>query len=177
MANSPCHYLTQKSVSLQILHQFSVSWDINHLHFFSWNFIYFQQKETIKVQIWWNFTWAVKSLKFCILLGSFCPNHVRFQLKKYRRVLFHDIEQWYKVWRKHDLWFQIWHEKFGEFWSNHSEVWKFLFNGLFLSKVYKVWAAKIQKSYLSWHWTMMQSLNKPWPCGFKNGVRNWVNFH
>ena len=27
--------------------------------FFSWNFIYFQQKYPIKVQIWWNFTWAV----------------------------------------------------------------------------------------------------------------------
>ena len=32
-------------------------------------------------------------------------------------------------------------------------------------------------SYLSWHWTVMQNLNKPWPCGFKNGIMNWVNFH
>ena len=24
---------------------------------------------------------------------------------------------------------------------------------------------------------MMQNLNKPWPCGLKNGMRNWVNFH
>ena len=30
----------------------SVSWDITPLHFFNWNFIYFQQKEPIKVQIW-----------------------------------------------------------------------------------------------------------------------------
>ena len=22
-----------------------------------------------------------------------------------------------------------------------------------------------------------QNLNKPWPCGFKNDMRNWVNFH
>ena len=27
------------------------------------------------------------------------------------------------------------------------------------------------------HWTVVQSLNKPWPCSFKNGMRNWVNFH
>ena len=40
---------------------------------FSWNFIYFQQ----------NFTWAVESLKFCTLMGSFCPNHIKFQLKNY----------------------------------------------------------------------------------------------
>ena len=36
--------------------------------FFSWNFIYFQQKQPIKVQIWWNFTWAVESLKCCTLV-------------------------------------------------------------------------------------------------------------
>ena len=58
-----------------------------------------------------------------------------------------------------------------------SKVPKFYFDGLFLSKVYEVWAKKIQRSYLSWHWTVMQNLNKPWPCGFKNDMRNWVNFH
>ena len=37
---------------------------------------------------------------------------------------------------------------------------------------------KLQKySYLTWHWTVMPNLNTPWPCGFKNGVANWVNFH
>ena len=35
----------------------------------------------MKVQIWWIFNWAVKSLKFCTLLGSFCENHIMFQLK------------------------------------------------------------------------------------------------
>ena len=30
---------------------------------------------------------------------------------------------------------------------------------------------------LSWHWTMMQNLNKPWPCCFKISMWNWVNFH
>ena len=64
----------------------SVLWDITPLYFFSWIFIYFQQKEPIKVQIWWNFTWAVESLKFCTLMGSFCPNHIKFQLK----VISHD---------------------------------------------------------------------------------------
>ena len=55
----------------------------NHytMYFFSLSFIYFQQKESIKVQSWWNFTWTVESLKFCTLMGSFCPNHVHFQLK------------------------------------------------------------------------------------------------
>ena len=70
--------------------------------------MYFQQKEPIKVRIWRNFTWAVKNLKFYTLMGSFCPNHKMFQLKKYGRVISHVNEEWCKVWRKTDLWFQIW---------------------------------------------------------------------
>ena len=90
-------FWNKKLVFLQILHQSSVSWDITPRYFFSWNFIYFQQKEPIKVQIWWNFTWAVESLKFCTLMGSFCKNHIKFQPRKYRRVISHDIEEWCKV--------------------------------------------------------------------------------
>ena len=57
---------------------------ITSLYFFSWNFIYFQQKKPIKaLQIWWNFIWTIKSLKFCTLMGSFCKKHITFQLKKY----------------------------------------------------------------------------------------------
>ena len=82
--NSPnsCHFWNNKSVFLQISHYSSVSWDITPPYFFSWNFIYLQQKEPIKVQVWWNFTWAIKSLKFCTLMYSVCPNHIKFQLKK-----------------------------------------------------------------------------------------------
>ena len=31
----------------------------------------------------------------------------------------------------------MWHEEFGRFELNHPKVWKFLLDGLFLSKVYK----------------------------------------
>ena len=63
-------------------------------------------------------------------------------MKKYRRVMFHDTENWCKVWIRTDSWFQRWHKEFGEFSPNHSKVQKFLFDGLFLSKVYEVWAKK-----------------------------------
>ena len=77
--NSPnSFHFWNKSVFLQILHCSSVSWDISTLYFFSWKFVYFQQKESIKVQIWWNFMWAVKILKFCTLMSSFCENHIKF---------------------------------------------------------------------------------------------------
>ena len=130
---------------------------------FEWPLIYFQWKEAIKVQIGWNFTWAVGSLKFCTLVGSFCKSYkvstkkntedlllmtlkndakfkeklacgfkcdmrnlmnfhpttqkpknvplmcyfcrkyMRFELKKYRGVIFHDTGQWCKVWINPDL--------------------------------------------------------------------------
>ena len=82
--NSPnsCHFWNNKFVFLQILHQSSVSWDIIPLYIFSFNFIYFQKKEPIKIQIWWNFTRAVKTfLKFCTFMSAFCKNHIKFQLK------------------------------------------------------------------------------------------------
>ena len=131
--------------------------EITPLHFFSWNFVFFQQKEPIKVQIWRSFKWTVESLKFCTLMvclsksykvsvkrlqksylswhwsvmlnlkinwllvsnttqgicwiftqqlkslkilldGLFCPKYARFELKKYRGVIFYDTEQWCKIW-------------------------------------------------------------------------------
>ena len=73
---------TANQLFKKILHHSSVSWDIKLLYTFSsWNFIYFQQKESIKVKLRWNVTWAVGSLKFCTFMGSFCSNHIKFQQK------------------------------------------------------------------------------------------------
>ena len=44
--------------------------------------------------------------------------------------------------------------------SRQSEV--LLFDGLLLYKSYKVSAKKVRKSYLSWHWRVMQSLKENW---------------
>ena len=90
---SSFHFPNHKSVFLQILHHSLLSWKITPLYLFRSNL----QSSCTKVQSWWNFTWAVESLKFCTLMGSFCPNHVQFQLKKYRRVISHDTEEWSEV--------------------------------------------------------------------------------
>ena len=68
---------------------------------------------------------AVESLKYCSLMGSFCPVHIKFQVKNYKRVMCHNTEEWCKVWRKTDSWFQEWHEEFGEFQYEQWQVWKF----------------------------------------------------
>ena len=43
----------------------------------------------------------------------------------------------------------------------------FCFNWLLVTKVYIVWAAKVQRSYLSWQWRVMQILKKDWPLVWK----------
>ena len=59
--------------------------------------------------------------------------------------MFHDTEEWCKIWRKTDSWFQKRHEEYDEFSPNHSKVQKFYFNGLFLSKVLEVSATETQR--------------------------------
>ena len=49
LPNSSCHFPSNKSVFLQILHHSSMSWKITPLYFFSSNNIYFAHKEPIKV--------------------------------------------------------------------------------------------------------------------------------
>ena len=83
-----------------------MSWKTILLYFFSWNFITFWQKDPIKVQ----------HLRHCALIGSFCWKYIKFQL-------FHDTEEWCKIWRKTDLLSQKWQE-FDKFWPEHSKVTK-----------------------------------------------------
>ena len=151
LPNFSCHFPNNKSVFLQILPHFLVSWKITFPPTFEWagqiwpnsnspnslDFVslFNVMRTNMRQQIWWNFTGAVESLKFCTLIGSFCSNHVQFQLKTYRRVISHDTEAWCKVQRKTDLQFQKWDNQFGEFSSNHSKVWQFHFDGFSLSKV------------------------------------------
>ena len=51
------------------------------------------------------------------------------------------------------------------------------FDGLFCSKSCTISAKKVQKSYLTWDWRVMQSLKKKLTCSFKHDIRNLLNFH
>ena len=50
------------------------------------------------------------------------------------------------------------------------------FNGLLLTKVYNVWVKKVQRSYLSWHWRVMQNLKKNWHVAWKKTWGIWQIF-
>ena len=72
-------------------------------------------------RIWWILTWTLESFKKSYFNGLLL-NYILFQLKKYRGVIFHDTEEWCKIWRKTDLWFGKWHEEFGKFSPEHLKV-------------------------------------------------------
>ena len=48
-------------------------------------------------RIGWTFIRALKSLKNCTLMGSFCPKHIMFQLENFRGIMCHDAEGWCKI--------------------------------------------------------------------------------
>ena len=72
LLNSSCHFWKHKPVFLQILYQYSVPSNITPLYFFSWNILYFGQKQFIKVQIFEIFECSGEYLP-----NSSChlPNH------------------------------------------------------------------------------------------------------
>ena len=109
-----------------------------------------------------NFDQSTRKVsKIFILMGSFWAKYILFELKKYRRIIFHETEERYKTWRGIDSSFQNWHKKFEKFWSEHSKsLKKICFNWLLVTKVYIVWATKVQRSYLSQHWGVMQIWRK-----------------
>ena len=94
--------------------------------------------------------------------------------KKYIRVISHGSEDWCKIWRKTYL-----------FYKNDKNLVKFdlstckspnlHFHLLLLCKVFNVWPRKVQRSYLSWHWRVMQHLKKNWSVILKND-KNLVKF-
>ena len=69
-------------------------------------------------------TWRnLKVSKMCTFICSYCAKYSMFDLKKYRRVIFHDIEKWSKIWRrKSDLWFGKWHKEYDTFSPEHLKV-------------------------------------------------------
>ena len=98
----------------------------------------------------------LKVSKIFILICSFWAKYILFELKTYRGVIFHEIQEGYKIWGGIELSFQNWHKVTRALKSLKD----FHFNGLLLSKVYIVWAKKVQRSYLSWNWRGIQNLER-----------------
>ena len=119
----------------------------------------------------------LKISKILTLMGSFWAEYILFELKKYRGVIFHDTEGWYKLWRGIDLSFQNWQEEFDIVWLEHLQVSKiFPLMGSFWAKYILPELKKVQRSYLSWHWRVIQNLETNRLVVLKLTWRNWQIF-
>ena len=157
------YFKPQVSFSLNFAPIFSVM--VTLLYFFSWNFIWSGQKEPVKAQNFRLSTAHVEFHQICTLMGSFHWKYVKFQLKKYRGVMSHDIEEWCKIWRKADyLLFQKWQE-FGEFWSEHSKFSKF-----------PLWLVPwLESSFMTLK--SDAKFEERLTCGLVNDMKNMAHFH
>ena len=108
-------------------------------------------------------------------MGYFCPKYMRFELKKYRGVIFHDTEQWCKIWINLDL--VVSKLAWGIGWTFIKALKNLKICTLMDSFCVKrnVLARKFQRNYVSWHWKVMQNLSKNWLVTWKM-TRNLVNF-
>ena len=102
-----------------------------------------------------------KISNICTLMGCFWPEYIIFDLRKYRGNMFDDTQDWYKIWRKTDLCFQKWHEEIWQIFTRAPlKVWKFgLLLGPFIQNR-NYMSLKLQRSYKSWKWRMMQKLKR-----------------
>ena len=69
----------------------------------------------------------LKVSKILILMCSLWAKYMLLEPKKYRRVIFHENEDRYNIWRGIDLSFQNWHKEFDKFSPEHLKVSKFGF--------------------------------------------------
>ena len=116
-----------------------------------------------------NFTLLTAQVKFhqiCTLIGYFCWKYIKFQLKK--------------VWTKYVFWYQIVVLSLKKnlfFVSKMAKILLILIRALksvkdlhfhwsLLCKIYNIWPKKVQKSYISWHWRVIQNWKK-------NGFGKW----
>ena len=88
-----------------------------------WRVIQNLKRNDLLFQKWQEFGefWSEHSKvsKSGTLIGPFRSKYIKFDLKRYRGVIFHHTEESCKIWRKTDLWFGKWHEEFGKFLSDH----------------------------------------------------------
>ena len=100
----------------------------------------------------------LKVSKIFILMCSFWAKYILLELKKYRGVISHETKEEHKIWKEIKLSFQIDIRNLTNFDLSTEKPQRFHINELLLSKVYIVWAKKVQRSYLSWSWRGVQHL-------------------
>ena len=118
-----------------------------------------------------------KVSKICTFICSYCTKYLMFDLKNYREVLFHDIDEWYKIWRKTDLWFGKWHDKYGKFLPEHLKVSKLGLWWNLLIQSRKSMSLKFTEELCVITMKNDAKFEEELICRFKFDMRNLINFN
>ena len=99
--------------------------------------------------IGWIFIRTLKSLKNCTLMSSLCLKHIIFHLENFIGIICHDTERRAKFKGKltRSLKYDI--KNLVNFHANSRKSENLHYDGLVLSKAYKVLDENLQKSYVS----------------------------
>ena len=106
-----------------------------------------------------NFHPTTQKSKNFTSMGYFCPKYMRFELKKYRGVIFHDTEQWCKIWIIPDL--VVSKMACGIGWT----LGEYFFNWKISEKLCVMTMKGVEK------------FKRKKTCSLKSDIRNLVNFH
>ena len=134
-------------------------WEISLLYFFSWNFIWFLQKEPTTVQNFRLSTAQVKFHQICTLVGYFC-----WVVQNLKRNLFF-VSKMTRTW-----WILI---------RALKRLKNLHFDWSLLCKVYNVWPKKVQRSVFH-HTETLKShakFEEKLTCGLEKDMRNLANFY
>ena len=99
-----------------------------------------------------------------------------YELKIYVDVMCHDNEEWCKIGRGIDFSKLAW--EISQILTGALESLKYLhFNGLFLIKVYNVWARKSAEELCLMALKIDANVEGKLTCAFKNDMKNLASFH
>ena len=118
-----------------------------------------------------------KSQKIFTLMGSFWAKYILFELKKYRGVIFHDIEEWCKIWKKN--WLVAWKMTWGiwQIFTGALKCQNWNFYEIPLSKVENVYISlKFKKELCVMTIKNDTKIDEELTCRFKIDMRNFRNF-
>ena len=100
-----------------------------------------------------------------------------YEHKIYKEFLCHDNEEWWKIWRGIGFSIQNWHEEFDELWPEHLKISKICtLMDCFWPNYIIFELNKVLRSYVWWHWILMQNLKENWLALSKMTWRIWQIF-
>ena len=109
-------------------------------------------------------------------MGYFCPKYMRFELKKYKRAIFHDTKQWCKIWINLDLLVSKMAWGIGWTFIRAKSLKNCALMGSFCPKHIMFQSANFRG--IMCHDTQGDvKFEGKLTCGLKNDIRNLVNFH